>query len=95
MLSGGLFLLPMQAICDGGPGWGNCLLFVFASKEMRKGLFNRLCQVPVRKILNRGKLIQVGGGQPHGIMSETSCLLPGEGVTTIQRSDTYQSLPDT
>ena len=86
----------MQATGDGGQGWGNCILFVFASKELREGLFNRLCRVPFRKILSRSETaIQVGGRQPHGIMSEASRLLPGEGVTTTRRSDTYQSLPDT
>ena len=85
----------MQAIADGGQGWGNCILFVLASKELREGLFNHLCRVPFRKILSRSETaIQLGGRQPR-IMSETSCLLPGEGVTTTRRSDTYQSLPDT
>ena len=32
-------LLPQQAIGDGGQGWGNVILYIFASEKLRKRLF--------------------------------------------------------
>ena len=57
----------LQAIGDGGQGWGNCIVYIFLSSDMRKKLFWN----PLRKITVRWKKTK-DPDNLHQIQSEGS-----------------------
>ena len=79
----------LQAIGDGGQGWGNCILYTFLSSEIRKKLLPKM-----RQLFGSPDWCRDADHQ-HDIQSECSALLSdgGKGSTRISYpSETHYSV---
>ena len=79
----------LQAIGDGGQGWGNCILYTLLSSEIRKKLLQKM-----RRLFGCPDCCRDADHQ-HDIQSERSALLSdgGKGSTRISYpSETHYSV---
>ena len=66
----------MQAVGDTGQGWGDAILYILFSREIRKRLFlNPLKQI-LQKCCSVGKYIRRVNQQRHNIDSERTPIVP-------------------